>query len=595
MGLGLPKEKPAGPAEDSVGRDGLPTRFVDFAVRAWREGPYVQVMAHSTPAGAMRQPVAVKLGAFQPDDYRIAIDAPLERGADVGRALARVLFPAEVWRLLGESLAAIAAYRELGLRIRLCLDDDLIDLPWEFLYRPDVDAPAARSGFLLCDGRVSLTREPPSIVGAHAATDRPQRGLFVGAMFDDGSDRWSVALEHQSLGTTMKGVHGLLSFDFARADDTVSVDRALAEGCDVFHYAGHVEIGGSRGALIQLVDTARFSGQMAGVEYAATAGGAYVSPDRLPRVESLQAAAPWAQADVLATRLVRAGTRLAVFNACNSGLWPFVRPLMRAGVPAVVGVQGLISNIAALNFAELFYKSLAVGLSLDEALTYARLYLMEPGRSYYECDWGRFMAYMPVESAVLFPRPEGQRIRKTQAAIRAGRRQTIDNVKAAVADLDGAGVSRMLSDVASRSVLILGRFTATRKPVLDAIRRQLSTAPFSYVPILFDFDRPQDRTMIESVLRFAAVSRFVIADLSDPKWVLAELQQIVRNFRSLPVVPIIHAQQDEREVIAEFEGYGSVHRVVRYRDLPDLHEVIQAQVVTGAEALYTDLRPRAVV
>lgn len=31
-----------------------PMRFLDFALRAWREGPYVQVIAHSTPAGGMR-------------------------------------------------------------------------------------------------------------------------------------------------------------------------------------------------------------------------------------------------------------------------------------------------------------------------------------------------------------------------------------------------------------------------------------------------------------------------------------------------------------------------------------------------------------
>ena len=136
-------------------------RFVDFSIRAWREGPYVQVMAHSTPAGAMRQPAAVKLGKFVADDYRIAIDAPLADGAEIGRELARIILPPEVWRLLGESLAGIGSRRDLGLRIRLCLDDDLIDLPWEFLYRPDVDAPAAQSGFLLTDGRISLTREPP--------------------------------------------------------------------------------------------------------------------------------------------------------------------------------------------------------------------------------------------------------------------------------------------------------------------------------------------------------------------------------------------------------------------------------------------------
>jgi hypothetical protein len=571
-------------------------RFVDFAVRAWREGPYVQVIAHSTPGGAMRQPVAVKLGMFAAEDYRLAIDAPLARGAEVGRQLARILFPPEIWRLLAESLAGIADRPDLGLRIRLCLDDDLIDLPWEFLYRPDVDAPAARSGFLLTDGRISLTREPPSIVGAHASSDRPQRGLFLGTMFDDGTDRWSVRVEHESLAKAMSRVPGLLSFAFERADDTRRVEDALAAGCDVFHYAGHTDVGDGRGTLIQRVHAARFTAQVESADYQAAVGAA--SPSRLDlsgSIEALEPAADWTASEVLAGRLMRAGTRLAVFNACNSGLWPFVRPLMRAGIPTVIGVQGLISNIAALNFAEMFYKSLAVGMSLDEALTYARLYIMEPERSYYPCDWGRFMAYMPVESAVIFPRPADDRIRKQQSEIRAERQRTIDDLQTLLAHLDGAGVSRMLSDVARRSVLILGRFKDDRKPVLEEIRRQIATPPFNYVPILFDFERPQDRTMIESVLRFAAVSRFVIADLSDPKWVLAELQQIVRNFRSLPVVPIIHAAQDEKEAIAEVEGYRWVHPVVRYRDMPHLKQILDASVVQPAEALYAELRPRTVL
>src|SRR6185436_12509027 len=110
--------------------------------------------------------------------------------------------------------------------------------------------------------------------------------------------------------------------------------------------------------------------------------------NEITQLESAADRADWAWSDTLALRLKRAGTKLAVFNACNSGYWPFVRPFMRAGVPAVVGVQGIVSNLAALNFAEKLYQSLAVGLSLDEALTYARLYVAEPGRSYYDCDWG---------------------------------------------------------------------------------------------------------------------------------------------------------------------------------------------------------------
>lgn len=565
-------------------------RFVDFSIRAWREGPYAQVMAHSTPAGAMRQPAAVRLGTFVADDYRIPIDAPLAFGAKIGRELSRIILPPDVWRLLGESMAGIGARRDLGLRIRLCLDDDLIDLPWEFLYRPDVEASAAQSGFLLTDGRISLTREPPSIVGMQPSTDVVQRALFLGTLWDDGSDGWGVRSEFASLEEAMQPVGGLMQFSFAASDDMTRVDRALSRGCDVFHYAGHTDVANGRGTMVHRVRSTtlrEFDNAVAD------------SMSNAIAIEGLMEActtrAEWADSAVLATRLARGRTRLAVFNACNSGLWPFVEPLMRAGIPAVVGVQGLVSNLAALNFAEKFYQSLAVGLSLDEALTYARLYVIQPGRSYHPCDWGRFMAYMPADSAVLFPRPKVAAMRKRQDAVRAAREETIERIPAVTRELDGEGVSRMLSEVASRSVLILGRFTETRKPVLDLIRRVLSTAPHQYVPILFDFDRPKDRTMVESVLRFAAVSRFVIADLSDPKWVLAELQQVVPAFRSLPVVPIIEAAQREAEVIAHFEGYASVHRVVRYKDRSHLGALLGTEIVTAAERMYDDLKPRSVI
>ena len=96
----------------------------------------------------MRHPVAVKLGAFVQDDYRLPVEASLAKGAEVGRQLARLLLPDDVWRLLGESLRIIVPQATLGLRLRLCLDDDLIDLPWEFLYRRDVEAQ--RHGAAFC-------------------------------------------------------------------------------------------------------------------------------------------------------------------------------------------------------------------------------------------------------------------------------------------------------------------------------------------------------------------------------------------------------------------------------------------------------------
>jgi hypothetical protein len=355
----------------------------------------------------------------------------------------------------------------------------------------------------------------------------------------------------------------------------------------VFHYAGHTDVVDGRGTLVHRVQSATLRAFDDAVWRTAARPVAIAGA-----MEAVTTPADWSASDVLAARLARGGTRLAVFNACNSGLWPFVAPLMHAGIPAVIGVQGLVSNVASLNFAEKFYQSLAVGLSLDEALTYARLYVMQRGRSFYPCDWGRFMAYLPTDSAVLFPRPARTAIRARQHEVRVGREQTVDVI---TKQLDGEGVSRMLSEIASRSVLILGRFTAARKPTLELIRRELAAAPRQYVPVLFDFDRPDRLTMLESVLRFAAVSRFVIADLSDPKWVLAEFGKIVGAFHSLPVVPIIHASQDEDEVVAYVEGFRSAHTVVRYRDEAHLRSILDSEILRAGEALRAELKPRAVV
>ena len=142
-------------------------------------------------------------------------------------------------------------------------------------------------------------------------------------------------------------------------------------------------------------------------------------------------------------------------------------------------------------------------------------------------------------------------------------------------------------------MLILGRFTAKRKVILDAIRTALATPPREYVSILFDFEKPGDRDLIETIVRLASVSRFVIADLSHPKSVPAELQAIVPQFPSLPVVPIIEVSQREYPVADNILRRQSVKPVVHYRDEAHLMTILDAQILTPAEKLYAELNPRA--
>ena len=67
------------------------------------------------PQAACGQPSTVKLGAFDPETYRLPLDASMARGVQIGRELARLLLPQEVWRLLGESLRMIGPHPEPGL------------------------------------------------------------------------------------------------------------------------------------------------------------------------------------------------------------------------------------------------------------------------------------------------------------------------------------------------------------------------------------------------------------------------------------------------------------------------------------------------
>jgi hypothetical protein len=264
---------------------------------------------------------------------------------------------------------------------------------------------------------------------------------------------------------------------------------------------------------------------------------------------------------------------------------------LRAGIGCLVGVQGIVDNSAALNFAEKLYQSLAVGLSVDEAVSWARLHLMDDSRSAWMTEWGRFMVYMPAEAAVLFP-PRQRRAAAQHRAALYHREATAKRTQARARRHDAEAFQRQLSDMAEASVLILGRFTQDRKPVLDDIRRALTQLDRVYVPIVFDFDKAPERDLIESVLRFASVSRFVIADLSDPRSVPAELQAIVPAFPSVPVVPLIEDAQREYPVSDHILRRDSVlNPVVRYRDRAHLRRIFRSEIVEPAERMVGLLRP----
>jgi hypothetical protein len=373
--------------------------FVDFQLRAWQASDKeVQLLVHSSPVGAMRRPVKVpfEMPQLEAICHMVRINwlsqaGMLERVVEAGKQLSKVLLPPEVYTYLVRSLESVG---EDGLRLRLCLDEVLIDAPWEFLRRPDALEDEVLDGFLVLNPHLSLVREAPVESSKLEPSEKQQRMVILGAYQVDGGDPWQVEEEREKLTKALEPVEKFLQIDtrFKTAAGN-HIEDALSTPVSVFHYSGHVHVENGRGSLVrELTDPADASTL------------SLLSSDR--------------KLDVL---LRRSGARIAVVSACNSGRWPFVKPLLKAGLPAFVGVQGATTCDAAIAFGQKLYSSLAVGLSLDESVIYARLHLQEDGvvQGTDSCEWGSYMVYMPTTEAVLLPKPQEQpQVQRQQEEVR---------------------------------------------------------------------------------------------------------------------------------------------------------------------------------
>lgn len=146
--------------------------------------------------------------------------------------------------------------------------------------------------------------------------------------------------------------------------------------------------------------------------------------------------------------------------------------------------------------------------------------------------------------------------------------------------LNNQKIRDVIDTVTSKAVLILGRFGA-RKANLDVIRDALRKR--GYLPILFDFDVPASRDVTETVQTLAGLSRFIIADLSDPASLPKELEAIVPRI-AIPVRPIIEGEQTPYAMFGDYWKYPWViGEPFRYRDQTHLVESLDRDVIDIAE------------
>jgi hypothetical protein len=162
---------------------------------------------------------------------------------------------------------------------------------------------------------------------------------------------------------------------------------------------------------------------------------------------------------------------------------------------------------------------------------------------------------------------------------------TIDNLELAQFTyllLNNSKVRSVVDTIATKAVLILGRFTPERKPILDALRDELRR--HNYVPVLLDFEKPATRDLSETISTLAHISRFIIADLTEARSLPQELARIVPFLPSVPIVPLIRQDTREFSMFADFSRYPWVSEFYEYRDAQDLLVKLTDKIIPAAEA-----------
>jgi len=307
----------------------------------------------------------------------------------VGEELGQALFPPRVRSILARSQARLDDQE--GLRIRLMLDTyALADLPWEYAYLADPDTPDQQKnieGFLVLNRRLSLVRYQvlEQSVGKLDPIGAGKLRLVALLSNPRNTAELDLEIERKNIEKAVEEVPAIQAefYPNATIDD---LQEQIMKGIHIFHFSGH----------------GKFEGEMSGA-YGTQEGKGFLSLTG----ESGHEVAFSAQK--LALSLAGRGVRFAMLGACDTSkvdqinAWTGIASaLTRAGIPAVVGMQFSVLDSNAIVFSKLFYRALAAGLTVDEAVTEGRIAVATRSDDE-DRDFGVPVLYLRAEEGVLFP------------------------------------------------------------------------------------------------------------------------------------------------------------------------------------------------
>ena len=169
---------------------------------------------------------------------------------------------------------------------------------------------------------------------------------------------------------------------------------------------------------------------------------------------------------------------------------------------------------------------------------------------------------------------------------------TVDNIEVAqfvYLLLHNEKIRDVIDTVGKKGVLLLGRFTEGRIAVLERLRDELRKR--GYLPIVFNFDKPETKNLTETVRLLAGLSHFVIADVTDPKSVPLELQATVPQVM-VPFSPIIEEGEKPFAMLEDLLHYDWVFPPICYSSLDAVIASLDEKIIGPAEARFAELLAR---
>jgi uncharacterized protein YjbI with pentapeptide repeats len=170
---------------------------------------------------------------------------------------------------------------------------------------------------------------------------------------------------------------------------------------------------------------------------------------------------------------------------------------------------------------------------------------------------------------------------------------TVDNIEVAqfvYLLLHNQKIRDVIDTIGKKGVLLLGRFTEGRIEILERLRAKLRELGF--VPMVFNFDKPETKDFTETVRLLANLSHFVIVDITNPRSAPLELQALVPDYM-VPFVPILEKGQSPFAMFVDLQNkYDWVLPAIVYPSVDRLIEVLEDEIIGPAQAKFDRLLER---